>query len=239
MLELKVKPLIEGFITPCYATDGAAGIDFHAHQDGDALAGNVTKIALGCAVEIPPGKALLITARSGHGAKFGAGVPHGYGLIDSDYRGELFMVFVTEKSFYWSSGDRIAQGVLVDAPQCAIRVVDELSDTARGTGGLGSTGSAPLAATQAPEPAVTRSLGHASGGFLAAVADVINEMTLVSNTGLAAAALQEVAIVLSGVAQTLTTENVDVVVHDCEGMASCLEVLRNASASLATPGVKE
>lgn len=125
---------------PFYASAGAAGMDFHAVEDGVAKAGEVTKVSLGCAIELPAGKALLLSARSGHGAKYGAGVPHGYGLIDSDYRGELFMVFVTLTDFSWKAGDRIAQGTVIDAPQCPIVVVNELGRTERGVGGFGSTG---------------------------------------------------------------------------------------------------
>lgn len=139
-MNLKIKALHTNFKAPRYATSGAAGFDFHAVSVGTASPGEVTKVPLGCAVEVPEGHALLITARSGHGAKFGAGVPHGYGLIDSDYRGELFMVFVTEVPFGWDAGDRIAQGIIVPVQHVRFDMVEELSDTTRGTGGFGSTG---------------------------------------------------------------------------------------------------
>lgn len=137
---MKIKPLHPNFIAPRYATSGSAGFDFHALTTGVAYAGEVTKVPLGCAIEVPDGHALLITARSGHGAKYGAGVPHGYGLIDSDYRGEMFMVFVTETSFEWAAGDRIAQGIIVPVQHVRFDMVEELSDTVRGAGGFGSTG---------------------------------------------------------------------------------------------------
>lgn len=139
-MNLKIKALHPDFIPPRYASAGAAAFDLHAVEAGMALAGEITKIPLGCAVEVPEGAALLITARSGHGAKHGAGVPHGYGLIDPDYRGELFMLFVTERTFSWSAGERIAQGLLVPAHHARFDMVDELSTTARGDGGFGSTG---------------------------------------------------------------------------------------------------
>lgn len=137
---MKIKPLHSNFIPPRYATSGSAGFDFHAMHDGIAVPGHVTKVTLGCAVEVPEGHALLLTARSGHGVKFGAGVPHGYGLIDSDYRGELFMVFVTEAPFGWKAGDRIAQGIIVPVQHVRFDIVDELSPTVRGEGGFGSSG---------------------------------------------------------------------------------------------------
>lgn len=138
---MKIKPLHPAFQPPRYATSGSAGFDFHAVVDGIAVAGAISKTPLGCAVEVPEGHALLITSRSGHGVKFGAGVPHGYGLIDSDYRGELFMVITTEMDFSWKAGDRIAQGIIVPVQHVRFDIVDELSSTARGEGGFGSTGS--------------------------------------------------------------------------------------------------
>lgn len=139
-MNLKIKSLHDAFTPPRYATSGSAGFDFHAAEAGTAQPGEATKVSLGCAVEVPEGHALLITSRSGHGVKFGAGVPHGYGLIDSDYRGELFMVFVTEKGFSWEAGDRIAQGIIVPVQHVRFDLVGELTPTARGEGGFGSTG---------------------------------------------------------------------------------------------------
>lgn len=139
-MNLKIKSLHPNFVPPRYATAGAAAFDLHAVEAGAAVPGGITKVSLGCAVEIPEGHALLITARSGHGVKFAAGVPHGYGLIDSDYRGELFMVFTNQVYFEWKAGERIAQGMLVPVIHARFDLVPELSPTARGAGGFGSTG---------------------------------------------------------------------------------------------------
>lgn len=139
-MNLQIKPLTADFVLPRFATDGAAGFDLHAVQSGSAITGQVNKIPLGFAVAIPEGYAMLISARSGHGAKYGAGVPHGYGLIDSDYRGELFMLFNTQQPFTWESGDRIAQAIIVEVPRVVFEVVEDLPATKRGTGGFGSTG---------------------------------------------------------------------------------------------------
>ncbi len=126
---------------PTFGTSGAAGMDFYAIEHGGHVAGTVTKVSLGLAVEVPPFHALLITSRSSFGVKHGAGVPHGYGLIDSDYRGELFMVFRSEKHFKWELGDRIAQGMIVAVPHVDIVRVNKVTPTERGAGGFGSTGS--------------------------------------------------------------------------------------------------
>ena len=139
-MNLLIKPLHPDFKPPRYATAGAAGFDMHAMEGGSVAPGQVAKISLGCAVAVPQGHALLLTARSGHGLKFGAGVPHGYGLIDSDYRGELFMVLCAEKVMSWTKGDRIGQAVIVPVTHARFDLVDELPGTDRGNGGFGSTG---------------------------------------------------------------------------------------------------
>lgn len=137
---LQIKPLHPNFVAPKYATDGAAGFDLHAIEDGTATPGIVAKVPLGFAAAVPEGHAMLITARSGHGVKFGAGVPQGYGLIDSDYRGEISLVLTVERRMDWSVGDRIAQAIVVPVARVSMSLVDELPDTARGAGGFGSTG---------------------------------------------------------------------------------------------------
>ncbi len=139
-MNLQIKPLHPDFKPPRYATAGAAGFDLHAMEGGNVEPGQIAKISLGCAVAVPQGHALLLTARSGHGLKFGAGVPHGYGLIDSDYRGELFAVLCVEKPMAWEKGERICQGVIVEVDHARFDLVDELPGTERGTGGFGSTG---------------------------------------------------------------------------------------------------
>ena len=137
---LQIKPLHPNFVAPKYATDGAAGFDLHAIEDGAATPGVVAKVPLGFAAAVPEGHAMLITARSGHGVKFGAGVPQGYGLIDSDYRGEISMVLTVKRHMDWSVGDRIAQAIIVPVVRVHMTLVWELPDTVRGAGGFGSTG---------------------------------------------------------------------------------------------------
>lgn len=139
-MNLLIKSLRTDFTPPRYATAGAAGFDLHAMEGGSVAPGQIAKIPLGFAVAVPEGHAMLITTRSGHGLKFGAGVPHGYGLIDSDYRGELFMVLCAEKVMSWAKGDRIGQAVIVPVAHARFDLVDELPGTDRGNGGFGSTG---------------------------------------------------------------------------------------------------
>lgn len=139
-MNLLIKSLHPDFTPPRYATAGAAGFDLHAMEGGSVGPGQIAKIPLGFAVAVPEGHAMLITTRSGHGLKFGAGVPHGYGLIDSDYRGELFMVLCAEKVMSWAKGDRIGQAVIVPVDHVRFDTVDELPGTERGAGAFGSTG---------------------------------------------------------------------------------------------------
>lgn len=141
-MNLKIKALHPDFTPPRYATADSAAFDLVALEDGACLPGTVAKIDLGFACEIEPGHAMFITARSGHGLRHGAGVPHGYGLIDADYRGEISMILRTGTfSLRWKKGDRIGQAVVMPVARCRFAMVEELSATARGDGGFGSTGS--------------------------------------------------------------------------------------------------
>lgn len=136
---LFVQLLHPGAKPPEYMSDGAGGMDFYAVTDGAASPGMVSVVPLGLSVAVPPGHSLLLTARSGHGMRFGAGVPQGYGLIDSDYRNEISMLFVVLRPMFWKAGDRICQGTIVATPRHRIEVVHHLEPTGR-AGGFGSTG---------------------------------------------------------------------------------------------------
>lgn len=140
MHTIQFKQLHPAFILPKYATDGAGAFDLHALTSGGIGPNELVKIPLGFAVAIPEGTALLLTTRSGLGLKYGAGVPHGYGLIDSDYRGELMMVIQSKTPFGWGAGDRIGQAMLVPYIRANLQIVEELPGTTRGVNGFGSTG---------------------------------------------------------------------------------------------------
>lgn len=97
-------------------------------------------ISTGVYLEIPNGMELELRGRSGLGFKHNL-MPHN-GTIDADYRGEVkIKIFnLGEEDFHFEAGDRIAQGVFKNIVQVKFNVVDELSETERGEGGLGSTG---------------------------------------------------------------------------------------------------
>jgi dUTP pyrophosphatase len=142
-ITLKVKRLQPQAQLPYRATGGASGLDLYAClPDGDMVLGpDPVRVGSGVAVEFPAGYDAQIRPRSGLSLK---GVGVSFGTIDSDYRGELMVtmwVFGSKTEHTISHGDRIAQLVIAPLTQAAIVEVEELSDSERGTGGHGSTGS--------------------------------------------------------------------------------------------------
>ena len=150
MIEVKFKKLDDKAIIPQYQTEGSAGFDFHAlnnglvfgHDQGDSI-DNVAIVRTGLCVEVPEGYELQIRSRSGLAAKNSIAVLNSPATIDSDYRGEIKVLLINhgEENFNIKAGDRIAQGVIAVVPKVKIvEVTEELSNTDRGIGGLGSTG---------------------------------------------------------------------------------------------------
>jgi dUTP pyrophosphatase len=128
---------------PVRATPAASGLDLFACLPGAAslvLGHHPVLIPTGIALEIPPGFDAQIRPRSGLSSK---GVGVALGTIDSDYRGEVLVtmyVFGSQDSFSIRNGDRIAQLVLSRLAELPVVEAEELSPTARGSGGHGSTG---------------------------------------------------------------------------------------------------
>lgn len=127
---------------PAYATDGAAGMDVVAAEDVDLAPGARHAVATGLAMAIPPGFEIQVRPRSGLALKHGVTVPNTPGTIDSDYRGELKVIMINlgSEPFAIRRGDRIAQLVLAPVTRAGWLEVETLDETARGTGGFGSTG---------------------------------------------------------------------------------------------------
>ena len=127
---------------PAYATDGAAGMDVVAAEAVTLQPGQRHAVATGLAVAIPDGYEIQVRPRSGLALKHGISVPNTPGTIDSDYRGELKVIMINHGTddFPIARGDRIAQLVLAPVTQAEWDEVEELDDTARGSGGFGSTG---------------------------------------------------------------------------------------------------
>jgi dUTP pyrophosphatase len=134
----------DGLCLPDYATPGAAGLDLLA-----AIAAPVTLapgaralIPTGLAMQLPDGYEAQIRPRSGLALKHGLTVLNAPGTVDSDYRGELSVLLVNlgEGPVTLSRGERIAQLVVAPVQRIAWREEESLSETARGAGGYGSTG---------------------------------------------------------------------------------------------------
>lgn len=142
---MKIKKLNPMAIVPTYATKGSACFDIYAssvpHVGHFVAPGMSQVINTDLAFEIPEGQVMLVFSRSGHGFKDGIRLANCTGIIDSDYRGELKVKLTSDlNALTVHNGDRIAQGMLVPVSQISFEVVDDLSETDRGTGGMGSTG---------------------------------------------------------------------------------------------------
>ena len=133
---------------PKYETIGAAGADLRANLDGTVpvtlAVGARALIPTGLRLAIPNGFEVQIRPRSGLALKHGITLPNSPGTIDADYRGPLGVIIMNsgDAPFVVEHGMRIAQMVVAPVVQAEFRCVDELGETARGTGGFGSTGTA-------------------------------------------------------------------------------------------------
>ncbi len=130
---------------PCYMSAAAAGADLSAAID-EALhmaPGARAAVATGLAIAIASGHEGQVRPRSGTALKLGLTVVNAPGTIDSDYRGELKVLLVNLGSaeVVIEPGQRIAQLIIAPVVQAEFVEVDALSDTERGAGGFGSTGS--------------------------------------------------------------------------------------------------
>lgn len=138
---LKIKKLHDNAVIPSYAKPGDAGLDLVA-TDIIEESMYMVKYGTGLAVEIPEGYVGLLFPRSSV-SKTNLTLANSVGVIDSGYRGQIMCVFNKINNPMLQSykvGDKVAQLVIVAAPQFTINEVNELSTTERGNGGFGSTG---------------------------------------------------------------------------------------------------
>lgn len=142
---VRVKKIDDRATLPTYGSEYAAGADLYALLDSPVtiLPSETLLIHTGLSMEIPCGYAGLIYARSGLASKKGLAPANKVGVVDADYRGEVMVALHnhSDKPQTVEHGERIAQ--LVIAPFLAVNYeeTDTLSDTVRGAGGFGSTGS--------------------------------------------------------------------------------------------------
>lgn len=130
---------------PDYATEGSAGMDLRACLEAPLTVhpGQTHLIPTGIAIHISdPGLAAVLLPRSGLGHKHGIVLGNLVGLIDSDYQGQLFVSVWNrgQTPFTIEVGERIAQMVIVPVVRAHFEIVDEFTESHRGTGGFGHSG---------------------------------------------------------------------------------------------------
>ena len=144
MEKVAVKKLRPGAKLPTFGSQEAAGADLYAClEEGVAIApGKTVFIPTGLAMALPRGYVGLVYARSGLACKQDLAPANKVGVIDSDYRGEFMIALHNHgaETRTVANGDRIAQLVVTPIIQPDYFEADTLEDTARGTGGFGSTG---------------------------------------------------------------------------------------------------
>ena len=140
---INVKKLHPDATLPTYGTAGAACFDLSV-ASFENIGINTAVYGTGLSFEIPSNHVMLIFSRSGHGFNRDIRLSNCVGVIVSDYRGEVKVKFRGDGSVspHFNTCDRIAQAMILPIQQVSFALVDELSDTDRGTGGFGSTGDA-------------------------------------------------------------------------------------------------
>ena len=144
MINIKLTRLPHGerLPFPAYATEGAAGLDIVTAQDLTLKPGERMAVPTGFAIEIPPGYEVQVRPRSGLALKHGITCLNTPGTIDSDYRGEVKVILANlgQEIFSVGRGERIAQLVPAPVLRATFEEVSQLSESERGSGGFGSTG---------------------------------------------------------------------------------------------------
>ena len=143
-MEIKIKKISDLAQIPKHGSDAAAGYDLYAAVDYPIWIHphETVKVPTGLTMEIPEGYWGGIYARSGLATKMGLRPANCTGIIDNDYRGEIIVALHndTDNSQVINSGERIAQFVLMPQYNIDFKEVKNLTDTDRGEGGFGSTG---------------------------------------------------------------------------------------------------
>lgn len=129
---------------PSYETIASAGMDLRANLSESRILKPLERsiVGTGLFIELPIGYEAQVRPRSGLAAKKGITVLNSPGTIDADYRGEIGVILVnlSNDDFEIQNGERIAQLVIAKHERAEWQQVTELSETSRGEGGFGSTG---------------------------------------------------------------------------------------------------
>ncbi len=144
--EINIKCHIENAdYLPVYSSEHAAGADLYAYLPDKAVTvkpGERFLVPTGLKIELPVGYEAQIRPRSGLAVKNGITLLNTPGTIDSDYRGEIKIIVINlgQEDFIISDGDRIAQMIISPVIRAGFSADRNLSETLRGSGGFGSTG---------------------------------------------------------------------------------------------------
>ena len=147
-IKVNFKKLNANAIKPTYGSAFAAGADLYACLSDEQMPmitinpGQTVMVSVGIKTEFTPGFAALIHARSGLATKKGLAPANKVGVIDADYRGEWFVALHNHSNLpqVIEDGERIAQVLFQEVEHPEFVEVEELSETERGEGGFGSTG---------------------------------------------------------------------------------------------------
>ena len=144
MTKILIKRLSKEIPLPKYETSGSSGMDLAANIETNINIdpGKTAIVPTGLSISIPKGFEVQIRPRSGLAAKKKIIVLNTPGTIDGDYSGEFKVILINlgEEPFKVEKGLRIAQMVVCPIVQAQLKEVDDLSETERGKGGFGSTG---------------------------------------------------------------------------------------------------
>jgi dUTP pyrophosphatase len=141
-MDLRIRRLSPNAVLPSTAHPGDAGLDLHAVAALTIAPGAWAVVPTGITLELPPGTEAQVRPRSGLAARHGVTVLNAPGTIDEGYRGEVGVILINHgpAPFEVTPGARIAQLVVQRRLEVQVVEVDEVSTTARGAGGYGSTG---------------------------------------------------------------------------------------------------
>lgn len=141
---LKIRKIKDNATIPTRGSEEAAGVDLYAciNSPVTIYPDETYVIGSGVAFEPPKGYFGAVVPRSSVGIKRNLTLPNNVGIIDNDYRGEIMIAFhnIGNQPEVIFPDERIAQLVLLPYITCPIEEIDELTETERGEGGIGSTG---------------------------------------------------------------------------------------------------
>ena len=140
-MKVKIRKLHPNAIIPTYAKDGDAAMDLYAAEFIKDKWGNYVYLT-GIALEIPPGFVGLLFPRSSV-SKTSMALANSVGVVDSGYRGDIMFKYrhTGDDNPMYRTGDRVGQLMIIPHPKVEFIEVDKLSNSVRGDGGFGSTGS--------------------------------------------------------------------------------------------------